>query len=81
VVGIEDLLGEDIQHIAVHPHNTQELVSAISKTLNEPTLAAERTLRIRQHALKFIDWDSVAYAYGNILKDSIQNFNTKISMQ
>ena len=81
VVGIEDLLGEDIQHIAVHPHNSQELVSAISKTLNEPTLAAERTLRIRQHALKLIDWDSVAYAYGNILKDSIQNFNTKISMQ
>lgn len=81
VAGIEDLLGEDIQHIAVHPHNTQELVSAISKTLDEPMLAAERTLRIRQHALTLIDWDSVASAYSNILQDSIQSFDTKISRQ
>ena len=81
VAGIEDLLGEDIQHSAGHPHNTQELVSAISKTLDEPMLAAERTLRIRQHALTLIDWDSVASAYSNILQDSIQSFDTKISRQ
>lgn len=81
VAGIEDLLGTDIQHIAVHPHNTQELVSAILKALDEPKLAAERALRIRQHALALIDWNSVAYAYSNILQDSIQHFNTRISMQ
>ena len=81
VVGIGDLLGAEIQYIAVNPHNTQELAFAISNALDELELATERILRIRQHALTLIDWDSVAYAYGNILKDSIKNFNTKISMK
>lgn len=79
VAGIEDLLGDDIQHIAVNPHHIQELASAILKALHEPELAVERALRIRQHALTFIDWDSVACAYGSILQESIQRFNHQIS--
>lgn len=80
VAGIEDLLGDDIQHIAVNPHHIQELASAILKALHEPELAGERALRIRQHALTLIDWDSVACAYDHILQESIQRFNHQISI-
>ena len=72
VAGIEDLLGEDIQHIAVNPHNIQELASAILNALDEPELATERAMRIRNNALKRIDWDSVANAYAHILARSME---------
>ena len=70
VAGIEDLLGEDINHIAVNPHNKQELIAAISTALDKPTLAAERAVRIRKNALALIEWDSVASAYAKILTAS-----------
>ena len=73
VAGIEDLLGEDITAIAVNPHNTQELVTAILKALDEPIIASERAIRIRQNAIKFIDWESVAFAYAKILETSIND--------
>ena len=72
VAGIEDLLGEDITAIAVNPHQPQELVTAILKALDEPMIAAERAMRIRQNAIEYIDWDSVANAYANILAKSIE---------
>lgn len=72
VAGIEDLLSEDIKHIAVNPHNKQELIAAISTALDEPTLAAERAVRIRKNALALIEWDSVASAYAKILATSTQ---------
>lgn len=73
VAGIEDLLGEDIRHIAVNPHNKQELVAAISAALDEPSIAAERAMRIRKNALALIDWSSVASAYAKILETSIND--------
>lgn len=72
VAGIEDLLGEDITAIAVNPHQPQELVTAILKALDEPMIAAERAMRIRQNAIEHIDWDSVANAYANILAKSTE---------
>ena len=72
VAGIEDLLGEDIKHIAVNPQNKQELIAAISIALDKPTLAAERAVRIRKNALALIEWDSVASAYAKILATSTQ---------
>lgn len=72
VAGIEDLLGEDIKHIAVNPQNKQELIVAISAALDEPILAAERAVRIRKNALALIEWDSVASAYAKILATSTQ---------
>ena len=70
VAGIEDLLGEDITAIAVNPHQLQELATAILKALDEPMIAAERAMRIRQNAIEHIDWNSVANAYANILAKS-----------
>ena len=75
VAGIEDLLGEDIKHIAVNPHNKQELIAAISAALDEPIFATERAIRIRQNAIKIIDWESVALAYAKVLEVSIKNFS------
>lgn len=72
VVGIEDLLGEDIKYIAVNPYNRQELITAISAALDEPTITTERAMRIRTNALEFIDWNSVANAYAKILKISVR---------
>lgn len=72
VAGIEDLLGEDIKHIAVNSHNKPELIAAISAALDEPILAAERAMRIRKNALALIDWNSVASAYAKILATSAQ---------
>ena len=72
VAGIEDLLGEDIKHIAVNPQNKQELIGAISLALDEPILAAERAVRIRKNALALIEWDRVASAYAKILATSTQ---------
>lgn len=72
VAGIEDLLGEDIKYIAVNPHNSQELITAILTALDDPIIAAERAMRIRKNALEHIDWDSVANAYANILARSIE---------
>ena len=77
VAGIEDLLGDDVQHIAVNPHNTQELASAILKALDEPVLAIERAMRIRHNAIEHIDWDSVANAYARILAKSMES-STKV---
>jgi glycosyltransferase involved in cell wall biosynthesis len=73
VAGIEDLLGEDMKYIAVNPHNTQELVTAILNALDQPTIASERALRIRQNAIQLIDWESVALAYAKIIDKSIQH--------
>jgi len=72
VAGIEDLLGEDIGHIAVNPHNKQELIAAISTALDEPVIAAERAKHIRRNALALIDWSSVANAYAKMLATSTQ---------
>ena len=74
VAGIEDLLGEDITAIAVNPHHPQELITAILKALDEPIVASERAMRIRQNAIKLIDWESVAFAYAKILEASIKGF-------
>lgn len=81
VAGIEDLLGDDIQHIAVNPHDIQELASAILKALDEPKLATERALRIRNNALRLIDWDSITFTYSKILQKSIECFNAEIPIQ
>lgn len=72
VLGIEDLLGEDIKHIAVNPRNKQELLAAISAALDEPIIAAERAMRIRKNALELIDWNSIASAYAKILETSVK---------
>ena len=74
VAGIEDLLGAEIQQIAVNPNNTQELVRAISEALNHPEIAQARALRIRQNAINLIDWESVTKKYANILQMSITHF-------
>jgi glycosyltransferase involved in cell wall biosynthesis len=71
VAGIEDLLGKDIKHIAVNPHNVQDLITAISIALDNPSIAAERAMRIRKNALELIDWASVTNAYAKILDSSI----------
>ena len=75
VAGIEDLLGKEIQEIAVDPINTQELVHGISEALNYPVIAQERAMRIRQNAINLIDWESISKKYANILHISITNFS------
>lgn len=75
VAGIEDLLGEEIQQIAVNPSNTQELVNAISEALNYPEIAQARAIRIRQNAIDLIDWESISKKYANILHMSIIRFS------
>ncbi|MFH7807590.1 glycosyltransferase [Acinetobacter sp. BSP-153] len=77
VVGIEDLLGEDITQIAVNPHNIAELITAISNALNNPILAHERAMRIRQNAIELIDWNSIAQSYAKLLDTSINHYLTK----
>lgn len=77
VAGIEDLLGDDIKNIAVNPHDTEELASAILDALAHPTIANERAIRIRQNALNLMDWKSISKKYANILKLSINNFPNK----
>ncbi|RZG49132.1 glycosyltransferase [Acinetobacter wuhouensis] len=77
VAGIEDLLGDDIKNIAVNPHDTEELASAILDALEHPTIANERAVRIRQNALNIIDWESISNKYADILKLSINNFPNK----
>lgn len=77
VVGIEDLLGEDITQIAVDPHNIAELITAISNALNNPILVLERAMRIRQNAIELIDWNSIAQSYAKLLDTSINHYLTK----
>lgn len=77
VAGIEDLLGDDIKNIAVNPHDTEELASAILDALEHPIIANERAVRIRQNALNIIDWESISNKYADILKLSINNFPNK----
>lgn len=78
VAGIEDLLGEDIKNIAVNPHNTEELATAILDTLEHPTIANERAMRIRQNAINLIDWESIAKKYAEILNFCIDDAYNKI---
>lgn len=77
VVGIEDLLGEDITQIAVNPHNIAELITAILNALNDPIMALERAMRIRQNAIELIDWNSIAQSYARLLDTSINHYLTK----
>ncbi|MCW8038278.1 MULTISPECIES: glycosyltransferase [Acinetobacter] len=75
VAGIEDLLGAEIQQIAVNPSNTQELVNAISEALKYPAIAQARAIHIRKNAIDLIDWESISKKYANILHMSIACFS------
>jgi glycosyltransferase involved in cell wall biosynthesis len=72
VEGIEDLLGSDINDIAVNPKITDELNQAIINILDNPKEAYERSHRIRNNTISFIDWENVAKNYKKFIQSVLQ---------
>lgn len=75
VIGIEDLLGEDVKNIAVNPHDTHELATAILNALNQPAIASKRAIKIRENAIDLVDWGSITLAYSELLDNSMKHFS------
>lgn len=75
VAGIEDLLGSDIKSIAINPQHNTALVKAILEILENPNTALERSERIRNNTISFIDWENVSQQYAKLIQESIEQFH------
>lgn len=67
VPGLQDLLGDAVEHVCVEPGCSDALADAILRVLDNPEFAEARTEAIRARALQTIDWQYVALGYAGLL--------------
>lgn len=68
VAGLDDLLGDTIAEISVLPQDTNALAQAILSALADPDNATQRARLIRERAIELVDWQSVSFAYAELLE-------------
>jgi glycosyltransferase involved in cell wall biosynthesis len=67
VEGLGDLLGEMAAQVCVDPTDATALAEAVLHNLEHPQQAQARAAAIRSNAMAWIDWESVAARYGDLL--------------
>jgi glycosyltransferase involved in cell wall biosynthesis len=72
VAGLDDLLGEHADEIAVDARNEALLAKRILETLTSPVTARERALEMGAYVRERFDWDRIAGAYAALLKDAMR---------
>jgi len=72
VPGLVDLLGDMASEVCVDPANTQALAQAVLESLEHAGPARARAAAIRTNAMAWVDWESVAGRYGDLLMDCIR---------
>jgi glycosyltransferase involved in cell wall biosynthesis len=72
VQGVEDLLGPYHAQLSVDVRDTAQLAHAVIDTLDHPSAALERVRELRAAAARFIDWDCIASAYGDLIGTCMQ---------
>jgi glycosyltransferase involved in cell wall biosynthesis len=67
VPGLGDLLGEMAEQVCVDPTDTIALADAVLHSLEHQEQARARAEDIRRNAIAWIDWETVALRYGDLL--------------
>jgi glycosyltransferase involved in cell wall biosynthesis len=67
VPGLGDLLGGMADQVCVDPTDTVALADAVLHSLEHPEQARARADDIRANAIAWIDWETVAARYGDLL--------------
>lgn len=68
--GVADLFGEEAGSCLVPPGDVQALGAAVLRLLQQPAQARERALRLRERALRVVDWQPVGEAYTKLLREA-----------
>lgn len=68
VAGLEDLLGDEMCDVSVDPRNASALAQAIIANLEHPEFAEARALKLREAAVRKVDWGPVAAGYTRVLE-------------
>ena len=68
--GVADLFGDEADSCLVPAGNTQALALAMMRVLKQPGPARERALRLRERALRLVDWDPIGAAYAALLLEA-----------
>jgi glycosyltransferase involved in cell wall biosynthesis len=67
IEGLDDLLGAMTAQVCVDPTDASALAEAVLDNLEHPYQAQARAAAIRASAMAWIDWESVAARYGDLL--------------
>jgi glycosyltransferase involved in cell wall biosynthesis len=71
VQGLSDLLGGLAAEVCVDPTDAGALAEAVLDSLEQPQQARDRADAIRASAMGWVDWESVASRYGDLLMECI----------
>jgi glycosyltransferase involved in cell wall biosynthesis len=71
--GLADLFGEDARRCLVPPGDVPALASAMVRSLQGPERAVETASRLRELALRQVDWAPIAAAYAALLREASGN--------
>lgn len=71
VQGLDDLLGSLADEVCVDPTDASALAQAVLNSLEHPQQARARADAIRASAADWVDWESVASRYGDLLMECI----------
>ena len=70
--GVADLFGSEGDDCLVPPGDAQALSVAVLRALQDPEQARERALRLRERALRLVDWGPVAATYAALLREACE---------
>ncbi len=70
--GVADLFGDEAASCLVPAGDAQALAGAMLRVLEQPGPARERALRLRERALRLVDWDPIGTAYAALLREACE---------
>jgi glycosyltransferase involved in cell wall biosynthesis len=73
VAGVEDLLGEAADDLALDPTDTPALAEAVIHVLANPEQAHTKARHVLEIAAARVDWRTIAAGYGDLLRDAVDH--------